>query len=67
MLGGLNDDFTSKVVEIDESKFFHRKYHRGQWRQGHWVFGGVERESGRCFMEVVLNMTADTLTPLITR
>jgi hypothetical protein len=28
----LNDDMTSKVIEIDESKFFHRKYHRGQGR-----------------------------------
>ena len=31
------------VVEIDETKFFHRKYHRGEWKEGQWVFGGVER------------------------
>lgn len=23
------------VVEIDESKYFHRKYHRGLWTEGH--------------------------------
>jgi hypothetical protein len=43
IIGGLDDVGNSKIVEIDESKFFHRKYHRGQWREGHWVFGGVER------------------------
>ena len=40
VIGGINADGTPIVVEIDESKFFHRKYHRGQWRLGHWVFGG---------------------------
>jgi transposase-like protein len=30
-IGGLHEDtLEPKIVEIDESKFFHRKYHRGQ-------------------------------------
>jgi len=37
------DNGKAIVVEIDESKYFHRKYHREQWREGHWVFGGIER------------------------
>ena len=47
--GGLAEDGSNIVVEIDESKFLHRKYHRGQWRPVHWVFEGIERESGKCF------------------
>ena len=35
----IDDNEEAMVVEIDESKFFHRKYHRGQWREDHWVFG----------------------------
>ena len=30
-----------KVVEIDESKWMHRKYHRGEWKEGIWVFGNI--------------------------
>ena len=56
-----------EIVEIDETKYFHRKYHRGQWRDGHWVFGGVERGSGRCFLVEVLNRTAATLEAEILR
>ena len=37
-------------VEIDESKFGKRKYNRGRQVEGHWVFGGVERVTGECFM-----------------
>lgn len=29
--------------------------------KGHWVFGGIEREGGRCFLIEVLNRRADTL------
>jgi hypothetical protein len=67
VIGGLNDDMTSKVVEIDESKFFHRKYHRGQWRAGHWVFGGIERNTKKCFLVEVPDRTAETLSNLIQR
>ncbi|KFM67316.1 hypothetical protein X975_04923, partial [Stegodyphus mimosarum] len=36
MIGG-----PGKTVEIDESKFGKRKYHRGHHVEGQWVFGGV--------------------------
>lgn len=49
------------VVEVDESKYFHRKYHRGQWREGHWVFGGIERGSKKCFLVIVPDRTEETL------
>ena len=39
-----------KTVEIDESKFGKRKYHRGRRVDGVWVFGGIERESKRSFL-----------------
>uniref|UniRef100_A0A6B0V1L8 Putative transposase-like protein n=1 Tax=Ixodes ricinus TaxID=34613 RepID=A0A6B0V1L8_IXORI len=38
------------TVELDESMFGRRKYHRGYLRPGQWVFGGVERGSGCCFL-----------------
>lgn len=52
-------------MEIDESKFGKRKYHRGHHVEGAWVFGGFERESGRIFMVVVENRTAETLLQCI--
>ena len=66
-VGGMDDNGDPIVVEIDETKYFHRKYHRGQWREGHWVFGGIERGTGRCFMVEVADRRADALTPLIQR
>lgn len=48
MIGG-----EGKVVEIDESKFGKRKYHRGHYVKGQWVFGGVERGTGRTFLVAV--------------
>ena len=44
-IGGPN-----KTVEIGESKFGKRKYGRGHPVKGQWVFGGVERESGKTFL-----------------
>ena len=62
---GFHDDGTGIIVEIDESKYFHRKYHRGLWRPGHWVFGAIERHTGRCIMVEVPSRDQATLTPII--
>ena len=53
------------VVEIDESKFGKRKYHRGKRVDEVWVFGGIERDLKRCFFEIVKDRSAQTLIPLI--
>src|SRR3954465_8321067 len=66
-IGGMDEGGEAIVVEIDESKYFHRKYHRGQWRDGHWVFGGIERGTGNCFLVEVPDRSAATLEPLIER
>jgi transposase-like protein len=55
----------NKTVEIDESKFGRRKYHRGHPVKGQWVFGGVERESGATFLVRVKDRTADTLMAVL--
>jgi len=47
-LGGVGE-----IVEIDESKFGKRKYHRGHPVEGAWVFGGIQRSDGSVFMEIV--------------
>lgn len=54
-----------KTVEIDESKFGKRKYHRGRRVDGTWVFGGVERDTGRIFMVPVKKRSANYLVPII--
>lgn len=53
------------IVEIDESKMGKRKYHRGHPVDGQWIFGGVERVSGKCFMVPVEDRTTETLLTLI--
>ncbi|XP_044746955.1 uncharacterized protein LOC123308396 [Coccinella septempunctata] len=67
VIGGLNEDCTSKTVDIDESKFFYKKYHQGRWVDGHWVFGGIERESRKCFLVEVPDRTEATLAAIIER
>jgi hypothetical protein len=59
-IGGPN-----KTVEIDESMFGRRKYNRGHPVKGQWIFGGVERESGRTFLVPVPDRNADTLMAVI--
>jgi len=55
----------NKIVEIVESKFGRRKYHRRHPIKGQWVFGGVERDSSRTFLVPVPDRTADTLVAII--
>ena len=52
-------------MEIDESKFGRRKYNRGRWQEEHWVFGGIERISGKSFLVEVQQRNATTLIPII--
>lgn len=56
-----------KTVQIDESKFGKRKYHRGHHVEGQWVFGGIEEDSRRRFMAAVDRRDEATLLPLIER
>ncbi|XP_019862099.1 PREDICTED: uncharacterized protein LOC109590640 [Amphimedon queenslandica] len=53
------------VIEIDKSKFGKRKYNRGRYVDGHWVFGGIERGTSNCFMVAVADRSAATLLPII--
>ena len=55
----------NKTVEIGERKFGRRKYNRGHDVKGKWVFGGVERESGRTFLVPVPDRTAGTSMTVI--
>ena len=54
-----------EIVEIDESKFGRRKYYRGHHVEGQWVFGGIERGSGRSFLAAVDSRDRSTLWSLI--
>lgn len=53
------------VVEIDEAKFGKRKYNRGRIIDGQWLFAGIERVSGKAFMEAVPNRNSETLLKII--
>ena len=55
----------SCTVEIDESKFMHRKYHHGHYHEGHWVLGMVEHETNVCMMVAVPDCITATLLPII--
>ena len=53
-------------VEIDESKFGKRKYHKGHRVEGQWVFGGREKyDKSKVFMVPVKNRKQCTLIPII--
>ena len=54
-----------EVVEIDESKFGKRKYHRAKHVEGQWVFGGYQRSIARVFMVTVEDRSRETLLPII--
>ena len=52
-------------VQIDESKFGKRKYHRGHRVEGQWVFGGIEEGSQKSFLFAVDDRSEATLLPII--
>ena len=53
-------------VEIDESKFGKRKYHRGHRVEVQWVFGRREKyDKSKIFMVPVPNRKAATLEAII--
>ena len=54
-----------KVVEIDESKFGKRKFHKGRRVDGVWVFGGIQRDTKECFFKCVADRSAYTLVSII--
>ena len=41
------------------------KYHKGKRVKGQWVFGGVERDTGKCFLEPVEARSEIVLLSLI--
>ncbi len=55
------------IVEIDESLFGKQKFGRGELHDGQWVFGGVQRGTGECFLVSVERRDAETLVPLIVK
>ena len=54
-----------KRVQIDESKFGKRKYHRDHRVEGQWVFGGIEEDSRKSFMFAVEERSERTLLRII--
>ncbi|KAG0439992.1 hypothetical protein DMUE_2062, partial [Dictyocoela muelleri] len=59
---GFNEDGIRKIVEIDESYFFKRKYNRGRLTNGVWYIGGIERGSRKTFLIPVPNRNAQTIS-----
>jgi len=55
------------IVEVDESKFAKRKYHRGhRVASKAWIFGGIERTPERKFFAVQVNdRSAETLSTVM--
>ena len=54
------------IVEIDESAFGKKqKHYRGMRGKTQWVFGLVERISGKCLLFRVPNRKSETLLPII--
>ncbi|KAI8968607.1 hypothetical protein BDF20DRAFT_800004, partial [Mycotypha africana] len=66
LIGGLDENNEPIIVEIDESKFGKRKYHRGHHVEGIWVVGGNEKTPQRkAFLTIVQDRTANTFEELI--
>lgn len=56
------------IVEVDESKFGRRKYHRGKHIEGAWVIGGIERtQEAKFFAKVVERRDSETIVDVLSR
>ena len=53
------------TVEIDESCFVRRKYHRGHLVREQWVFGGYDTTTMNSFLVPVERRDAATLLPIL--
>jgi transposase-like protein len=66
LIGGVDENGSGKIVEIDESLFFKRKYNRGRIINGQWYIGGIERGSRKSFIVPVSNRNTETIMRVIT-
>ncbi|KAG0423670.1 hypothetical protein DMUE_6132, partial [Dictyocoela muelleri] len=64
-IGGLHENGEPKIVEIDESLFFKRKYDRGRVVEGQWYVGGVEKGTKNAFLVPVFDRSAQTMARVI--
>ena len=57
------------VVEIDETHLFKRKYNRGSILsfESVWIFGMIERESKKIYMEKVARRDSESLFIIVNR
>lgn len=55
------------IVEIDEAKIGKRKYGKGRIVKGQWVFGGIDRETKKIFIEPVPSRSSKNLLEIIKR
>jgi hypothetical protein len=64
-IGGINSDNSKKIVEIDESSFFKRKYNRRRIINEQWHVEGIARDTRKCFIVLVENCNTRTMTRII--
>ena len=65
VLGGFSGNGLPVYAEVDESYYFHRKYHSGRRRRGCCVVGLIECATGKCWLEIVAHRDAQTLERII--
>ncbi|KAG0440433.1 hypothetical protein DMUE_1754 [Dictyocoela muelleri] len=53
------------IVEVDESVIAKRKYNSGRLTKMVWVFGLIERDTGKCHIEIVQSRDKKTLEKII--
>ncbi|CEF61708.1 Transposase, ISXO2-like domain-containing protein [Strongyloides ratti] len=55
------------TVEVNETLFPRRKNHAGRMLGQQWCFGGICRETKKCFVEPVADRTSETLMKVLKR